>query len=102
MSFWNPTPDEEQEYLRRAAQCIQAADLVLSFKLLTLQRQIDELLSAMREIERDGGDVDAIAETHLEMARRKFHLESKAGRQEYRIEMLQEMFKEELNEGLTV
>ena len=94
--FCDLDSEEYQVYLRRAAMGIRAADLLLALKVLTLQRQMDELFSVMSELDRAGADIGAISETHFDLTRQKFELESPAGRDKFRMGILKEMFKKEL------
>lgn len=97
--FFRDASDEEREQiLKKAATVIRAADLLNAIKVMTLGRQIDTLRMTIAELERNKADVSALVDTVLDLTRDKLRLESQAGREAFRLELLQEAFKKELDE----
>jgi hypothetical protein len=90
MSFMNPSPSEESEYLRRVGLGIRAADALIAVKLMSLDRQIAEMRTA------PDGDVEQC----LELTRLKNYYGSIEGRDKMRMEILTEMFEAELKSNV--
>lgn len=100
MSFLNPSFDEEQAYLRRAASAMKAAALLLTLRQMALSRQMEKLSNSMAVADR-AGDQDAVgrlAAKHLEISKRKYHYDSAKGREGYIFEVLKDVFRKELEE----
>lgn len=89
----------DESALRRVSNATLAADCLCALKVMTLDRQVDELLAVMSEAARDGGDVGAIAQTHLDLVRERNYWQSELGRREMGIDILRDLFKKELDAG---
>jgi hypothetical protein len=96
--FLDPTPAENEEYRRRAAVALKAAEVLITFRRLSLNRRVRELTMRIASAGREGIDTGPLVDEHLEHSQQKFNLETKAGQEKFKMDLLEELFAKEMNE----